>query len=88
MSRKADRDALTDPDGKSRAYQEATPSVAKRLDAIQKRANRYLTKTVSTIIGDLKTAGVFSCGPRVCGGDPWTVRLPSTTSAWSPRVRG
>lgn len=54
-----DRDALTDPDGRSRGYQSKVPSVARRIDAVLKDSNRYLSKTVSSILEDLRYQGTF-----------------------------
>ncbi len=56
---KDERDTLTDPDGKSKGYQTKVPSLARRMDSVFKNANRYLSKAVSSILGDLQTQGTF-----------------------------
>lgn len=65
MASKEERDNLTDPDGKSKAYQAKVPSVSRRISASIKEATQYTSKAVSAILGDLKYNSVFATKAEV-----------------------
>ena len=56
---KEERDALTDPDGKSKGYQAGVPSLSRRINEVMRSASKSLSETVSAILGDLRYQNTF-----------------------------
>lgn len=80
MASKDDRDALTDPDGKSKAYQSKVPSVSRAMDKIMTKAVKYTSNAVKSILGDLKASGTFSTKQQAYD---WLKKTPNMDAVWA-----
>lgn len=71
------RDRLTDPDGKSAAYQAHRDRLAKRMELAVSRASKGLSLAVARIIGELKASDTFRSKQEAYD---WLKRTPNMSA--------